>query len=131
MTKPTIVKLFVGGIVAVFAGLLVAILAAIGIWSGSDLIMRGPDVVGMHPSPAGAAFVGLVVLGAFAMIGGAVAGLVAWIGALLNTVQLEDKTWFVVLLVLGLFSFGFIAMVAYVIAGPDATRGPSARAAAV
>jgi hypothetical protein len=44
---------------------------------------------------------------------------VAWIGALLNTAQLDDKTWFVVLLLLGLFSFGLLAMIAYVIAGPD------------
>ena len=52
---------------------------------------------------------------------GALAGLVAWIGAVLNTAQLEDKTWFIVLLVLGLLSFGFVAMIAYVIAGPDGT----------
>lgn len=42
----------------------------------------------------------------------------AWIGALVNTVQLPDKTWFAILLVMGLLSFGFIAMVIYVIAGP-------------
>lgn len=130
MSKPTIVKVFIGGIVAVVAGLLIAILAAIGIWSGSDLVMRGPDVVGMRPSPAGAAFIGLAVLGVFAMIGGAVAGLIAWIGALLNTAQLEDKVWFVLLLVLGLLSFGFIAMVAYVIAGPDGTDASGHRPAA-
>ena len=57
-----------------------------------------------------------------AITGGAIAGLVSWIGALLNTAQLEDKTWFVLLLVLGLFSFGVLAMIAYVLAGPDGTR---------
>jgi hypothetical protein len=51
--------------------------------------------------------------------GGLVSGLVAWIGALLNTWQLESKTWFAVLLLTGIFNFGFIAMVAYVIGGPD------------
>jgi hypothetical protein len=56
------------------------------------------------------------------MIGGAIGGLVSWIGALLNTAQLEDKTWFIILLVLGLLSFGLFAMIAYVIAGPDGTR---------
>ena len=56
------------------------------------------------------------------MLGGIIAGIVAWIGALLNTVQLPDKTWFVLLLVLGLLSFGFFAMVAYVIAGPDSAQ---------
>jgi hypothetical protein len=49
---------------------------------------------------------------------------VAWIGALINTAQLPDKAWFVLLLVLGLLSFGFIAMVAYVIAGPDGAPAP-------
>jgi hypothetical protein len=130
MSKPTIVKLSIGGMLAIFAGLLIAIIAALGILSGTDLVMRGPDVVGMRPSPAGAAFIGLTVLGTFAMIGGAVAGLVAWIGALLNTVQLDDKAWFVLLLVLGLLSFGFVAMVAYVIAGPDSTHTPTRHGAA-
>ena len=45
----------------------------------------------------------------------------AWIGAVVNTSRLEDKTWFVVLLVLGLLSFGFIAMLVYILAGPDGT----------
>jgi uncharacterized membrane protein len=60
--------------------------------------------------------IGVAVL---AVVGGLIAGLVAWIGALLNTANLEDKTWFVLLLVLGVFSFGLVAMIAYVIAGPD------------
>ena len=64
----------------------------------------------------------LGLIGVIALVGGSIAGLIAWIGALLNTAQLPDKAWFIVLLVLGLFSFGFIAMLAYVIAGPDGTR---------
>jgi hypothetical protein len=59
-----------------------------------------------------------VVAGVFIAIG----AVVAWVGALLNTAQLEDKTWFVVLLVLGLFSFGWLATAAYVIAGPDSSE---------
>ena len=38
----------------------------------------------------------------------------------------KDKTWFVLLLVLGILSFGLVAMIAYVIAGPDGTRRPTA-----
>ncbi|MGZ6256323.1 MAG: hypothetical protein ACXWMB_04840 [Candidatus Limnocylindria bacterium] len=45
---------------------------------------------------------------------------------LLNTAELADKTWFVILLVLGIFSFGLIAMIAYVIAGPDGHRAGEA-----
>jgi hypothetical protein len=37
----------------------------------------------------------------------AVAHFVAWIGAVLNTAQLPDKTWFVVLLVVGLLGLVF------------------------
>jgi hypothetical protein len=53
---------------------------------------------------------------------------VSWIGALVNTAQLVDKTWFIVILVLGLFSFGLVAMIAYVIAGPDGTAQTATRA---
>jgi hypothetical protein len=50
--------------------------------------------------------------------------LAAWIGALVNTYRLEDKTWFAVVLAGGLMGLafgllGFAAMVAYLIAGPD------------
>src|ERR671910_44176 len=54
------------------------------------------------------------------------AGFIAWIGAVLNTWQLESKAWFVALVLTGIFNFGFIAMVIYVIAGPD---GKAARTA--
>lgn len=53
---------------------------------------------------------------------------VSWIGALLNSAQVEDKTWFIPLLVLGLLSFGLVAMIAYVITGPDGTQRAAARA---
>jgi uncharacterized membrane protein len=75
--------------------------------------------------------VGLAVLAALAMIGGLIGGLVSWIGALLNTAQVEDKTWFIVLLVLGVLSFGIVAMIAYVIGGPDGTQSKESRIAAI
>jgi hypothetical protein len=37
----------------------------------------------------------------------------------LNTAALPDKTWMIILLVTGLLSFGFLGMIAYVVAGPD------------
>ena len=70
---------------------------------------------------------GLALIAALAVIGGLIGGLVSWIGALLNTSRLEDKTWFIVLLVLGLVSFGLVAMIAYVIAGPDGTEQRATR----
>ena len=51
-----------------------------------------------------------------------IGGLASWIGALLNTWQLESRAWFVGLLLLGIFNLGFFAMVAYLLAGPDGTE---------
>ena len=60
------------------------------------------------------------------MVAGLIGGLVSWIGALLNTWQLASKTWFVALLLLGIFSLGFFAMVAYVMAGAGRRRPTAA-----
>ena len=55
----------------------------------------------------------------------------SWIGALLNTWQLESRTWFAVLLLLGIFNLGFFAMIAYLLVGPDGrAAAPSRRAPA-
>ena len=122
MAKSTITRFFVGGIVAVFAGLFLTIASFLIALASGTFIFEGQEIVGVNPTPATWAFIVLGVIGVVALIGGSIAGLVAWIGALVNTAQLTDKTWFVLLLVLGLFSFGFVAMLAYVIAGPDGTR---------
>jgi hypothetical protein len=111
MSKPTITWLFVSAIVALAAGL-VLVLAAVWAAVASDLALT----------------VTLVIVGSLALLTGAVTGVVAWIGALLNTARLEDKTWFVSLLVLGLFSAGLLAMTAYVLAGPDGTTKGAAPA---
>jgi uncharacterized membrane protein YedE/YeeE len=87
--------------------------------------MTGPDVTGVNSTALSWSMVALVVVGALAMLGGAIGQFVAWIGAVLNTSHLEDKTWFILLLVLGLLSFGFIAMLVYVIGGPDGTTEPT------
>ncbi len=59
-------------------------------------------------------------------LGGLIVGFVSWIGALLNTAKLERKKWFVGLLLLGIFNFGFFAMIAYLIAGPDGATDAAA-----
>lgn len=127
MSKATINRLFIGSIIAVIAGILLGLAAIIAAYGGGAFVMDGPDVVGFVGDAFAWSMIGLVIVGSLAVIGGAIGGLVAWIGALLNTAQLEDKTWFIVLLVLGLFSFGVVAMIAYVIAGPDGTRLAQAR----
>ena len=128
MAKTTITRVFVGSAISVIAGAVLAFVALVIAFGNGAFVMRGPDVVGVQWTPLAAASLGLGIVGILAMMAGCIGGLVSWIGALLNTAQLEDKTWFIVLLVLGLLSFGLVAMIAYVIAGPDAhDRVPSAK----
>jgi hypothetical protein len=127
MSKPIVIRLFVAAIVAVVAGLVVGFAAIVAAFVGGAVAVGGPDIVTVN----GEAFAGIVVwlvIASVATAAGGLAALASWIGALFNTAQLNDKTWFVVLLVLGLFSFGWLAMVAYVIAGPDSTEQRGARA---
>jgi hypothetical protein len=120
MSKGTITRLFVGAILAVAVGLVVALATVVAALAGGVVTIGGPNVVTVD----GGAFAGTLawlVIASIVIACGAIAALASWIGALSNTVRLDDKTWFVLLLVLGLFSFGWVAMVAYVIAGPDGT----------
>jgi hypothetical protein len=129
MSKTTITRLFIGSGIAIVAG---AILAVAAIWlaiANDVFVMSGPDIVGIHGSALGWSLVGIGIVAGVAVVGGSIGGLVSWIGALLNTWRLESKTWFTVLLLLGIFNLGFFAMVAYLIAGPDGT-GSRARQAA-
>jgi hypothetical protein len=131
MSKATVTKLFLGGALAVIAGSIVGV-AAVWIAIANDVfVMNGPDIVGIQGSPLAWSMLGFGLVGALAIVGGLIAGFVSWIGALLNTSQLESKTWFLVLLLLGIFNFGFFAMIAYVIAGPDGTTSGSTRRAQV
>jgi hypothetical protein len=121
MSKATVTRFFIGGMLAVLAG---AILAAAAVWvaiANDVFVMDGPDIVGLSGGPLKVALVGLGIVGAATMVTGFVAGLVSWVGALLNTAQLANKSWFTALLVTGIFSLGFIAMIAYIVAGPDGT----------
>ena len=127
MSKGTVTSLFEGSVIAVVAGVVLAFAAVWFAYANGAFVMSGPDVTGLHATPVAWAMVGLAIVAALAMMGGFIGGLVSWIGALLNTSQLEDKTWFVVLLVLGLLSFGLVAMIAYVIAGPDGSKATAGR----
>lgn len=127
MTKSTVTRLFVGSLIAIVGGI---ILLATGILLGfanGAFLMSGHDVSGIQPTPFAWSMVGLGVLGILAMLGGGIGQFVAWIGAVLNTSRLEDKTWFILLLVLGLLSFGFVPMVIYLLIGPDGTTSSGHR----
>jgi hypothetical protein len=122
MSKKNVTRLFVGAIVAVGAGLVLGV-AALGAALATDAIDLGGDhVIDINGGSGAWTALGLVVVGAVAILGGTIAAVVSWIAALLDTWQLEEKTWFASLLALGLLGFGVVAMIAYVVAGPDGTK---------
>ena len=138
MTKSTVVRTWLGGLVALAGGLALMALS-IGLmlgYGGTFTQSSDGQVYNFVPKLDGffwSTVVGIVFGSVIAAVGGLVQ-LVAWIGAMMNTFQLEDKAWFAVLLAGGLVGLvigvvGFVAMVAYVIAGPDGTgvrRSPAA-----
>jgi hypothetical protein len=122
MTRSTILKLFWGSLIGLLAGLvLMGITFALAI-SNNIFIMSGPDVSGIKSGALSWTLLGLMGLALLLLLSAAVAHFVAWIGAVLNTAQLPDKTWFVVLLVVGLLGLVFIATVAYVIAAQTGSK---------
>jgi hypothetical protein len=128
MTKPMITRIWIIGLIVLAIGLIVG-----GIGLGLMLAYGGHFTArangsGYDFTPTINAFfwttVGLMTGGFAVAAGGGIAQLAAWIGAVINTYQIQDKTWFIVLLVGGFLSlgfalFGFATMVAYLIAGPD------------
>jgi hypothetical protein len=119
MSKRTVTRLFAGSLIAFAAGAVVAIAAVWLAIANNVFVMAGADVVGVEGGGLAWSLLGLAIVASVAIVAAFVAGLVAWIGALLNTWQLESKTWFAVLLLTGIFNFGFIAMIVYLIAGPE------------
>jgi hypothetical protein len=122
MSKQTVTRLFVGSLIAIVVGI---VFAAVGVglaFASGAFVVSGQDLTAVEPIRLTATAIVTITVGALGIIGGAIGQFVAWIGAVINTSRLEDKTWFILLLVLGLLSFGFIAMLIYVLAGPDGTR---------
>lgn len=130
MSKSTITKTWIIGLVVLIAGLFIGGISLGLMFAYGGTYVPSARGTGTEFVPTLDGFfwttVGFTIVGFTAAAIGAVMQLVAWIGALMNTYQVEDKTWFVVLLVGGLLGLvfgliGFAAMVAYLIAGPDGT----------
>jgi uncharacterized membrane protein len=121
MSKKNVTRVFVGAIAAVGAGLVLGFAALWAALASDAIDLGGSDVIDVNGGSGAWTALGLVIVGSLAILAGTVAAVVSWIGALLNTWQLEDKMWFASLLALGLLGFGVVAMVAYVVAGPDGT----------
>ena len=124
MSKPVVTRLFVGALLTLLVGVLIAVGAVLVAIADGVISIGGPSGVTVR-TEALAGMVMWLFLASIVILAGSIDAIASWIGALLNTFRLADKTWFIVLLVLGLASFGWLAMIAYVFAGPDSTK-PSA-----
>lgn len=127
MSKSLVVKTWVGGFAALVLGLmvvgfgLVMVLAFGGTWHAT-----GGNSYQFVGAQDGAFWTGVaaIVAGGVIAAAGSLVQLIAWVGALINSYALAERTWFVVLLVGGLVGFffalaGFAVMVAYLVAAPD------------
>ena len=119
MTRTTVVRLFTGSLIGLAAGAVMLGMAVAVAFANDVFVMAGPDVAGLRPGVWTGVFIAMAGLAVLIVAAVAVTLLVAWVGAVVNTAYLENKTWFVVELVLGLLGFVFIAVLAYVVAGPD------------
>lgn len=129
MSKATVTRLFISSALAAVAGAILAIVA-VSVGIANDLfVLNGSDVVGIKGSTLSWALIGLGLVSGLAIVGGLIGGLISWIGALLNTAQLDSKAWFVALLLLGIFNLGIVGMIVYLIAGPDGTTAAPRSAA--
>ena len=129
MSKATVTRLFIGSGIAIVSGAIVAIAAVWLAIANNVFVMAGPDIIGITGGALAWSLVALGILGGLAVAGGFIGGLVSWIGALLNTWRLDSKTWFAVLLLLGIFNLGFFAMIAYLLVGPDGRAVAASRTA--
>lgn len=127
MSKKNIARLFVGATVAVVAGVALGMAALWAALASDAIDLGGSDYIDVNGGAGAWTALALVIVGSLAMLGGAIAAVASWIGALLNTWQLEDKLWFGALLAGGLLGVGVIPMIAYVVAGPDGTTQSVAR----
>ncbi len=136
MTKSTITKTWIAGLIVIVAGLIVGFISLALMLAYGGNFEPAPSGSGQDfvPSMNGTFWttVSFMILGFTAAAVGGVIQLVAWIGALMNTYLLADRTWFVVLLVGGLLSLvfgivGFAVMVAYLSGGPDGSAAHEPR----
>ncbi len=122
MSKKMIVRMFVISLAALVGSLVLGGVAAIVAYAGGGVRMAGPDVVGYRFSPAGITAVALFGVGLLVFATATVLYVVSWIGAMVNAVRLPEPTWFLVVLLTGVFGVGLPGMIAYAVAAPDSGR---------
>lgn len=125
MSKSTVTRLFGLAVAALVAGAVIGIVGIVIAIANGAISFGGSQLVTIDGGSLAGAVATLVVATIVITVGTA-AAFAAWLGALWNTWQLDDKTWFAALLVLGLGSLGWLALFAYVLKGPDATQAGAA-----
>jgi hypothetical protein len=136
MTKRTITIWWLTGIGVMIAGGLLALFTALGLASHIGALTANYQYTTYVPDGTFWALVSFIVLGGIAVLGGIVAQIVAWIGAVLNTHRLLDKTWYNVLLWCGVAAivltlltgilgalFAWVLMIVYLAGGPGSMVG--------
>jgi hypothetical protein len=135
MTKRTITIMWLIGIGVMIVGGLLALFTSLALASHIGIATNNfqPGVT-YYPDATFWALVSFIILGGIAVLGGIVIQFVAWIGAVVNTNRLVDKTWFNIMLWVGLAAVvlslltagvgslvGWGLMIAYLVGGPDGT----------
>ena len=133
MTKRTITIMWLIGVGVMIVGGLLALFTSLALAShigaATNNFQPGVNYV---PDSTFWTLVSFIILGGIAALGSIVVQLVAWIGAVINTNRLVDKTWFNVLLWCGIAAIvlslltagvgtlvGWGLMIAYLVGGPD------------
>lgn len=131
MTKRNITIMWLIGIGTMIVGGLLALFSSLALASHIGAFTATYQYNNYVPDGTFWALVSFIILGGIAVLGGIVVQVVAWIGAVINTNRLVDKTWFNVLLwcgvaalVLTLFTglgtlIGWGLMIVYLVGGPD------------
>lgn len=123
MKKSIITKTWLGGMVAIALGFVAAAIATALMLAYGGTFTAAPGRDGYDFVPRLDAFfwgmISIIVTGFVVVTAGAIVQFVAWIGALVNSYQLQDKMWFLLTLILGLLGFGLVVMIVYLIAAPD------------
>ena len=122
MSKKNVTRLFIGAMAAVCAGVVLGFAALWAALASDAIDLGGSDYIDVNGGSGAWTALGLVIVGSLVTFAGTIAAVVSWLGALLDTWQLEDKLWFAALLALGLLGAGVLGMIAYVLAGSDRTN---------
>ena len=131
MTKRTITIVWLVGVGVMIVGGLLALFSSLALASHIGAFASNFQYNNYVPDSTFWALVSIIVLGGIAVLGGIVTQIVAWIGAVINTNRLVDKTWYNIMLwcgvagiVLNLITglgalIGWGLMIVYLIGGPD------------